>query len=85
MGGGESEKMRRRRSDEVVFRSNLFPDLYKGGGAAEEAHVSIAPGISNPLRPNCILSGINEAAQKTRREEGEVYSWDRCAAPVVSA
>ena len=67
------------------FRSNFLPDSYRGGGAAEEAHVSITPGITNPLCPNCVLSGINEAAQKMRREEGEAYSWDRCAAPVVSA
>ena len=66
------------------FRSNFLPELYRGGGA-EEAHVSITSGITDPLRRNCMLSGINEAAQKTRREEGEAYIWDRCAAPVVSA
>ena len=67
------------------FRSKWLSDLYRGGGVAKEAHVSITLGITDPLRPNYILSVINEAAQKTRREEGEAYSWDRYAASVVSA
>ena len=56
------------------FRSNLLPDLYRGGGGAEEVHVCITPGITDPLRRNCMLSGSNGAAQKMRREEGEAFS-----------
>ena len=56
------------------FRSNLLPYLYRGGEGAEEAHVCITPGITDPLRRNCMLSGSNEAAQKIMREEGGAFS-----------